>query len=88
MREREKLSRRLSGLRGIEPYPSQTNFVLFKVVGRDANKVHTSLMKKGLVLRNLSSVPGTENCLRTTVSTPDVNGRLLDELERILARPA
>ena len=84
--EREKLLRRLSGINGIEPYPTQTNFILFRVVDGDADALHAALMSKGLVLRNLSKRKGVENCLRTTVSTPEVNERLASELESALAR--
>ena len=84
--EREKLLRRLSGIDGVEPYPTQTNFLLFRVVDGDAAAVHERLMRKGLVLRNLSKRKGVENCLRTTVSTSEVNERLASELESALAR--
>jgi histidinol-phosphate aminotransferase len=84
--EREKLLHRLRGINGIEPYPSQTNFILFRVVDGDADALHARLMSKGLVLRNLSKRKGVENCLRTTVSTPEINERLAGELESALAR--
>jgi histidinol-phosphate aminotransferase len=84
--ERENLLRRLSGINGIEPYPTQTNFILFRVLDGDADAVHAKLMSKGLVLRNVSKRKGIENCLRTTVSTPEVNERLAGELETALAR--
>jgi len=83
--EREKLLRRLRETRGIEVYPSETNFVLFKVLDKDANAVHSRLMSKGLVLRNLSRVQGVENCLRCTVGTTEVNQRFVAELESALA---
>jgi histidinol-phosphate/aromatic aminotransferase/cobyric acid decarboxylase-like protein len=43
-------------------------------------------MAKGLVLRNLSRTKGVEHCLRTTVSTPEVNERLVAELANALAK--
>jgi histidinol-phosphate/aromatic aminotransferase/cobyric acid decarboxylase-like protein len=55
-------------------------------VDGDAAAVHERLMRKGLVLRNLSKRKGVENCLRTTVSTSEVNERLASELESALAR--
>ena len=88
VRERELLTRRLASIKGIEPYPSETNFILFKVVGRNPDKVHERMMRKGLVLRNLSHVRGIENCLRTSVSTPQINARLVDELETTMSQAA
>jgi histidinol-phosphate aminotransferase len=80
VRERERLMRRLGEIDAIEAYPSQTNFILLRVLGGDAGRLHSTLMRKGLVLRNLSNVPGVENCLRTTVGTPEVNDRLVEVL--------
>jgi histidinol-phosphate aminotransferase len=82
VKERTRLLDGLGGISGIEPYPSVTNFVLFRVTKGEPDKVHAKLMRKGLVLRNLSKVRGVENCLRTTVGTPDVNARLLSELSK------
>ena len=84
VKEREKLIRGLRALTGVRPFSSQANFVLFRVVGRDADVLHARLLARGLVLRNMSNVKGTEGCLRTTVSTPEINSRFLVELERAL----
>ncbi len=86
IQERGRLMEMLRKVRGIEAYPSQTNFVLFRIQDGDANAVHGRLMGKGLVLRNLSRTKGVENCLRTTVGTPDVNDRLVAELEAALGQ--
>lgn len=85
IKERERLFEGLRAIEGIRPFPSVANFILFRVKSADAEKVHAKLMKKGLVLRNLSKVKGVEGCLRTTVGTPDVNKRLLAELERAVS---
>ncbi len=84
VREREWLLRRLSKVPGIKPYPSQANFVLFRV-GEAAEALHSSLMARGLVLRNLARVKGLEGCLRTTVATKEVNERLVREIEACLS---
>jgi histidinol-phosphate aminotransferase len=85
VRERERLLKRLGEIKGVEPFPSQANFVLFRVAGGDADAVHRTLMARGLVLRNLSRTKGVEGCLRTTVSTREVNDRLAEELENALS---
>ena len=86
VRERKRLMKGLESMKGVKPFPSVTNFVLFRLTDADPDKVHSRLMSKGLVLRNLSKVNGVEGCLRTTVSTPEVNDRLLDELGRAVGR--
>jgi histidinol-phosphate aminotransferase len=82
---RRDLLRRLGEMEeAVTAYPSETNFVLLKPKRADANQVHRRLMEKGLVLRNLSHVLGAENCLRSTVGTPETNRRLLAELKKAL----
>ncbi len=85
IKERARLFERLSEISGIHPFPSVANFILFRVESADPDKVHARLMKKGLVLRNMSKVGGVEGCLRTTVGTPEVDRRLLTELEIAVA---
>lgn len=84
VKERERLFGLLAGVDGIEPFPSVTNFILFRLKNADPDKVHERLLRRGLVLRNSSRVAGVEGCLRTTVGTPEVNDRLVAELSRAL----
>jgi histidinol-phosphate aminotransferase len=86
VKERKRLFDRLSEMRSLTAYPSETNFILIKPKNGRAEEVHKKLMKKGLVLRNLSQVRGVENCLRSTVGTAQTNDRLVDGLEEILGR--
>lgn len=85
--ERERLIAEMRQVDGVEPFPSVTNFVLFRLrTQEEAEKVHARLMGKGLVLRNPAGVKGIEGCLRTTVGTPEVNDRLLAELASAVGR--
>ncbi len=86
VKERGRLVDMLAAIPGIEPYPSKTNFVLFRLRKGDPDRVHERLMEKGLVVRNLSGVRGLEGCLRTTIGTPKVNERVVEELEDALGR--
>ncbi|GBC69912.1 Histidinol-phosphate aminotransferase [archaeon HR01] len=82
--ERERVFRELKALDGVEPYPSEGNFLLMRLQSHDAEKIHTELMRRGLVLRNLSSNPQLRNCLRLTISTRRNNDRLLRRLRDLL----
>lgn len=62
-------------------YPSDANFVLVKV--DNATKRYNQLIEKGIVIRNRTTQPGCENCLRLTVGTPDENKILIDTLNSI-----
>ena len=59
-------------------YPSDANFLLVKF--DNAGKVYNYLIEKGVIVRNRSSVPGCENCLRITVGTQKENTKTLEYL--------
>ena len=62
-------------------YPSDANFVLVKV--DDANKRYNQLIDKGIVIRNRTTQPGCENCLRLTIGTPEENKILINALKTL-----
>jgi len=59
-------------------YPTDANFILAKV--DDATKRYTQLIKCGIVVRNRTTQPGCENCLRFTVGTAGENEKLIQKL--------
>jgi histidinol-phosphate aminotransferase len=59
-------------------YPTEANFVLVKV--DDANKRYDELIAKGIVIRNRTTQPLCENCLRLTIGTESENKKLIDVL--------
>jgi histidinol-phosphate aminotransferase len=64
-----------------EILPTEANFVLARV--DDATKRYNALIAKGIVIRNRTTQPGCENCLRFTVGTPEENKKLIDMLQLI-----
>lgn len=86
VKERERLFRELKAIDGIEPFPSDANFILFKVVkeGLSAGFVHEALKEAGVYVKNKSGAPLLENCLRVTVGDPAMNERFLSSLKEIL----
>ncbi|WP_347160367.1 histidinol-phosphate transaminase [Pontibacter chitinilyticus] len=77
--ERELLLLALPSLASVEKvYPSDANFILVKVT--DANGMYKYLLDKGIVVRNRSSIPGCEGCLRITVGTLEENQKLLQAM--------
>ena len=62
-------------------YPTDCNFVLVKV--DDATKRYNQLIKKGIVIRNRTTQPLCENCLRFTIGTEIENKKLLQVLKEI-----
>jgi len=69
-------------------YPSDANFILFKVLKGSANDVFQKLLVNKIIIKNLSnSTPENnllENCLRVTVGTEDENHAFLQALTSAL----
>ncbi len=78
--EREKVYRELREMEGVEVFPSRANFILFKTPF-DADRVHEELVKRGVLIRNMSYLPGLEGCLRVSVGKPEENDAFLEALK-------
>ncbi|HYR04511.1 MAG TPA: histidinol-phosphate transaminase [Nitrososphaerales archaeon] len=83
--ERGRVFKALRKIGSVVPFPTETNFVLFKVDGGapTARRLHSALMKRGFVLRSYSSQSGIGDCLRLTVGTREVNERFLSALGEV-----
>lgn len=62
-------------------YPSDANFILVKV--DDANSRYLELINKGIVVRNRTTQPLCENCLRFTVGSQIENIKLITALKTL-----
>ncbi|MCL9804301.1 histidinol-phosphate transaminase [Flavobacterium amniphilum] len=81
-REKEILSKQLLEVKFIEKvYPSNANFILIKV--DNATKRYNQLLANGFVIRNRSSQPLCQNCLRITVGNEEENKQLIKTLKTI-----
>ncbi len=78
--ERDNLFKEMKKINTIEPYPSEANFILFRV--QEPVKIYKGLMKRGVLIRNMNSV--IRGCLRVTVGTPRENRTFLNALKRVL----
>ena len=81
--DREKLMVALEAIQGIKPFPSQANFILFRVNkgGVTATEVFESLKAQGVLIKNLSPAGGIlQDCLRVTVGSPEQNEAFLSAL--------
>ncbi len=82
---RQRLYNELSGIKGITPYPSEANFILFRTTG-DATRVYEKLKEAGILIKNLNRTGLLKNCLRVTVGTPEENNEFIAQLHKILRR--
>ena len=62
-------------------YPTEANFILVKV--DDANKRYAELIANGIVIRNRTTQPLCDNCLRLTVGTEQENRKLMAVLKQL-----
>ena len=74
--ERERLLRELEKIKGLTPFPSEANFILFRV--KDPDRLYHGLLKRGVLVRNLNDA--IKGCLRVTVGTPEENTAFLKAL--------
>ena len=83
--QRELLVAKLKTFDFIEEiFPTDANYLLIRL--QDARKIHKELMDEGVIIRDRSSQPLLENCLRITVGTADENEKLLRGLELVASR--
>ena len=68
-----------------EVWPSGANFVLFRPTHADGSVVWQQLVDRSVLVRNCSSWPRLEGCLRVTVGTPTEDDAFLAALEEILS---
>jgi histidinol-phosphate aminotransferase len=68
--ERGRLFRQLRKLNFLQPYPSQGNFILTKVVRGNALQIKKRLEKKGIFIKSYTT-PELPNHLRITVGRPE-----------------
>ena len=81
--ERRRLLVRLQEVPGLTPYPSDANFILFRVT--HAERVFDGLKQRGVLIKSLhGSHRLLANCLRVTVGTPQENDAFLAALTRSL----
>ncbi|MCB9137458.1 MAG: histidinol-phosphate transaminase [Caldilineaceae bacterium] len=74
--ERTRLFAALQSVPYLDPVPSQANFILCRVVDRDAARLKAALEEQGILVRYYKK-PGLENCIRISVGRPDQTERLM-----------
>lgn len=81
--ERGRLQAALAEL-DVDQFPSQANFILFRPRRLGADVVWQRLVDRSILVRNCSSWPGLEGCLRVTLGRPEENDRFAAALRDIL----
>ncbi|MHA1712947.1 MAG: histidinol-phosphate transaminase [Candidatus Ranarchaeia archaeon] len=84
--ERKNWIRELDEIPGIRTFPSEANFILFRV-DKDPKKVFEALLNKKIIVRDRSDYPRCENCLRVTVAPPRVRRLFISALREVMEDP-
>lgn len=78
--ERRRLYAELARFSFLQPLPdSQSNFILCRVIGRDARQLKLALEQQGVLVRHFAK-PGVDNCIRISVGRPADSEALLAAL--------
>lgn len=80
--ERDRLYRELSGIPGLAPGRSWGNFIVVRS-GIDPGQVFAQLLKRDILIRDVSGYPMLSDYFRISVGTPEENDLLLSALSEI-----
>ena len=83
--QRELLIAAMRDIGGIQVFPSEANFVLFRTLRASANTVFNRLLDQKILIKNVADNDLLENCLRVTIGTEKENQVFLDALKNSLA---
>jgi len=78
--ERERLLARLADVPGVRAFASDANFFLIECLAAAPKAVFASMLRRGVVVRDVTSYPMLERCLRVTVGTEAENDAFLHAL--------
>jgi histidinol-phosphate aminotransferase len=84
--ERERLFSHLRGISYLQPLPSQANFILCKVIGREAGGLKRALAQRGILVRYFNK-PALHQYLRISVGKPEHTDALITALKDLEANP-
>src|SRR5437660_1601475 len=83
IRERDRIFGELQKRPAVRAFPSKANFILMKTA-KPARQVFDALYSQGMLVRDVSSYPLLDRCLRISIGTPEENDRFLVALDQAL----
>jgi histidinol-phosphate aminotransferase len=83
---RTRLHAAMAAIEGVTLFPSEANFILFRVPQGQGQAVFAGLKSRGVLIKNLDgSAAALRDCLRVTVGTPEENAMFVAALAETLA---
>ena len=83
IQERDRVFTELQKRPSLRAYPSKANFILMKTA-KPARNLFDALYQQGVLVRDVSSYPLLDRCLRVSIGTPEENNRFLKALDQAL----
>jgi histidinol-phosphate aminotransferase len=80
--ERKRLYVEVAKIKGLEPLPSRGNFMIVRA-NTDPKQIFNELLKRDILIRDVSGYPMLAEYFRFNVGTPEENDRLLRALNEI-----
>jgi histidinol-phosphate aminotransferase len=82
-KERGWLMKNLQQIDGVDPYPSDANFILFKVTKDKLSSAELTrrIENKNVLVKDRGHLDLLENCIRVTVGTRDMNKQFVSALK-------
>ena len=80
--EREHLFRQLQEISYLEPVQSHANFILCRVIGRDAKTLQGELARRGILLRYFDK-PGLQKTIRISIGRAEHTAVLIEALKEL-----
>ena len=81
--ERERLFSALQEISYLQPYPTQSNFILCRVIERDASQLKTRLVQEHGILVRYFNKPSLRDHIRVSVGKPEDTDKLLSALNAL-----
>ncbi len=80
--QRARVYTAMQAISALEVFPSQANFILFRVFNKAADDVFESIKRAGVLIKNMKAEQGTlKHCLRVTIGTAEENDVFLAALK-------
>lgn len=86
-KEKAKFSKMLSEIGGLHVFPSETNFLLVKIMNKKvtSTSLREKLAKEGILIRDCSTFVGLDDSyFRVTVRASDENTKLVGAIRRVI----
>jgi histidinol-phosphate aminotransferase len=81
--ERERLYEELHDIPYLKPYPTRSNFILCRVIEKDALQLKKDLAEKHGIFIRYFSKPGLKDCVRISVGRPHDTDALITALRNL-----